>query len=108
MRTVRRFGIASAICVVATAIGLLAAPMASAGFGVNKWEAGTCKTDTPACTYGSPSSQFFTQAAGHPPIGLTDFAFNTKPPLLPIPGLLEETDGNVKDVRVDLPEGLNV
>jgi hypothetical protein len=98
MRTVRRLGIATAICTVAAAIGLVAAPMASAAFGVSKWEAGTCKTDSPHCTYGT-SSQFFTQAAGHPPVGLTDFAFNKS-------GILPE--GNVKDVRVDLPEGLNV
>ena len=44
-----------------------------------KWEAGTCKSDTVPgkCTYSSPESQFFTQAAGHPPTGLTDFAVNT-------------------------------
>ncbi len=55
----------------------------------------------PECTYASPKAQFFTQAAGHPPVGLTDFVFNTG-------GLLGAPEGNVKDVRVDLPEGLNV
>ena len=84
-------------------IGLLVAAFgagpASAAFGVSKWEAGTCKSDLPECTYGSPSSQFYTQAAGHPPIGLTNFVFNKN-------GLAPE--GAVRNVRVDLPEGLNV
>jgi hypothetical protein len=81
--------------------GALATPAAKA-FEVTKWQAGTCLLDVPECTYSSPSAQFFTQAAGHPPVGLTDFAFKTQPPLNLFP------EGNVKDVRVDLPEGLNV
>jgi hypothetical protein len=88
--------------VVAVAVSLtLPAASAQADFGVASWEAGTCKFDTPECTYASPPIQFFTQAAGHPPVGLTDFVFNTG-------GLLGAPEGNVKDVRVDLPEGLNV
>ena len=39
-----------------------------------------------------------------PPVGLTDFTFNTKNGLPPL--TIGEPDGNVKDVRVDLPEGL--
>jgi hypothetical protein len=95
--------------VVAATIGLTLAPPASADFGVSKWEAGTCKSDLPHCTYNSPSSQFFTQAAGHPDVGLTDFSFNTEKIEL-LPGLPLETvpSGQVKNVRVDLPEGLNV
>ena len=96
----KRAGILAAIAAVAAALALPAAP-AQAEFGVASWEAGTCKSDTPECTYASPKSQFFTQAAGHPPLGLTDFVFNTG-------GLLGMPEGNVKDVRVDLPEGLNV
>jgi hypothetical protein len=75
------------------------APTAGAAFGVSKWEAGTCKSDVPKCTYSSPEDQFFTQAAGHPPTGLTDFAMNTTGGV---------PDGAIKDARVDLPEGLNV
>jgi hypothetical protein len=91
--------VSSALVVVAAAFALLA-PAAQGAFGVAKWEAGTCKVDAPKCTYGSPSTQFFTQAAGHPPVGLTDFVFNTT-------GGAPDGEG-VKDVRVDLPEGLNV
>lgn len=79
----------------------LTAPTADAAFGIKKWEAGTCKINVPECTYGSPSAQFFTQAAGHPSAGLTDFEVNTGPPL-------GGPEGTLKDVRVDLPEGLNV
>ena len=78
---------------------LAVAPAANAAFGVAKWEADTCASDSPECTYSSPSGQFFTQAAGHPPVGLTNFIFNTTGGV---------PDDNVKDVRVDLPEGLNV
>jgi hypothetical protein len=95
-----RIGILGAIGAATLALALWA-PAAEAAFGVTSWEAGTCKSDAPECTYSSPKTQFFTQAAGHPPAGLTDFAFKTG-------GLLGAPEGNVKDVRVDLPEGLNV
>jgi hypothetical protein len=98
----KRIGVQGFFSAAMVALALaIAAPGASASFGVKSWEAGTCKTDTPECTYSSPSSQFFTQAAGHPPVGLTDFVFNTG-------GLLGAPEDSVKDVRVDLPEGLNV
>jgi hypothetical protein len=94
-----RGGILSA-SVTALAALALAAP-ARADFGIASWQAGTCKTDVPECTYSSPEGQFFTQAAGHPPVGLTDFEVNTG-------GVLGTPEGTVKDVRVDLPVGLNV
>jgi hypothetical protein len=93
-----KFG-AVAMAVGVVMLGLLVAPAANASFGVAQWEAGTCTSDVPRCTYSSPSGQFFTQAAGHPPVGLTNFVFNTTGGV---------PDDNVKDVRVDLPEGLNV
>jgi len=96
----KRAGILSATGVAAIAVVLaVMAPAAGAAFGVSKWEAGTCRSDAPKCTYSSPDSQFFTQAAGHPPTGLTDFAMNTTGGV---------PDGAIKDARVDLPEGLNV
>lgn len=80
---------------------------AAAGeFGVAKFEAGTCKTDTPPveeCSYEAPESQFFTQAAGHPPLGITGFEVTTKSTLLG-----KEPEGHVKDIRVDIPPGLSV
>jgi hypothetical protein len=97
----RRGRIIGAIAAALTVAVVLAcsASSASASFGVSKWEAGTCTSDAPKCTYGSLPSQFFTQAAGHPPVGLTNFIFNTTGGV---------PDDNVKDVRVDLPAGLNV
>ncbi|TMK25806.1 MAG: hypothetical protein E6G62_04110 [Actinobacteria bacterium] len=98
--------ILSRICGVALLMGALAGLSASAAqaeFGIKTWEAGTCNSDTPPaeeCLYTSPESQFYTQAAGHPPLGITAFEVNTTG----ISG--EEPDGNVKDVRVDVPPGL--
>jgi hypothetical protein len=90
---------------LAFAVIALAAPAAQADFGVAKFEAGTCNTDTltEECSYTAPQSQFYTQAAGHPPIGLTGFEVNTQPGLLG-----NEPIGNVKDIRVDVPPGLSV
>lgn len=84
---------------LAVLVLVCSATSANAAFGVSKWEAGTCTGDAPQCTYSSSPGQFFTQAAGHPPVGLTNFVFNTTGGV---------PDDNVKDVRVDLPEGLNV
>jgi hypothetical protein len=75
---------------------------AAHGLGLAKWEAGTCAQRS--CSERTPES-FYTQAAGHPPYGITDFRFDSKKELL---GILERPEGNVKDVRVDLPSGLAV
>jgi hypothetical protein len=88
------------IVALVCAIAALSAPMAQADFGIKTFEAGTCKSDTPECTYTAPESQFFTQAAGHPPFGITGFEVNTTS--------LGEPEGSIKDVRVDIPPGLAV
>jgi hypothetical protein len=90
------------ICAAAVWLALLVVPAgAQAGFGVRLFEAGTCKTNVPECTYTSPHSQFFTQAAGHPPLGITTFELNHKEGLLN-----EEPEGAIKRVRIDVPPGL--
>jgi hypothetical protein len=81
----------------------LAAPSARAAFGVEKWEAGTCKESSCNIEGKDPSAEFYTQAAGHPDFGITDFSFNFK-----TSGPAKEPEGKVKDVRVDLPPGLAV
>jgi hypothetical protein len=64
------------------------------------WQAGTCTTDTPTCSVDTPT-QFFEQAAGHPPVGFTQFIVKNEPPgQTPV--------GELKTVRVDLPPGLTV
>ncbi len=82
----------------------LAAPAAHAALSVEKWEAGTCKVSS--CSITSENlSEFYTQAAGHPNFGITNFAFKYREV-----GALnaKEPEGKVKDVRVDLPPGLAV
>jgi hypothetical protein len=79
-------------------------PAAAEAFAVTKWEAGTCKESS--CTDAGPTSAFYTQAAGHPAVGLTDFEFKYK-----TEGFVKTwktPEGHVKDVRVDLPPGLAV
>jgi len=65
------------------------------------WQAGTCNIDSPPCSVESPSTQFFETAAGHPPVGFTQFILrNEAPGQTPV--------GELKKVRVDLPVGLSV
>jgi len=66
------------------------------------WQAGTCTSDAGPCSVETPG-QFYERAAGHPPVGFTQFIVNSEPGLLgPIP------IGNLRTVRVDLPPGLTV
>jgi hypothetical protein len=86
-------------------LAFLGALMALAGsadaFEVSKWEAGTCTSSS--CSDSTPS-EFYTQAAGHPKGGITDFAFPTRT----VAPNDEEPEVKVRDVRVDLPPGLAV
>ncbi|MGH2854207.1 MAG: hypothetical protein ACRDLF_08465, partial [Solirubrobacteraceae bacterium] len=86
-----------------TALGATA-PTARAAFGVEagNFEAGTCTVAS--CTYASVEAhhgEAYTQAAGHPPFGITGFELNSR-----AAGLGKEPIGNVKRVRVDIPPGL--
>jgi hypothetical protein len=81
------------------------------------WQSGTCVTDTPKCSVATPG-QFFKQAAGHPPIGFTQYIIqhidgtgNVEPAAIPIPTKeIKEPLANrtIKTLRVDLPPGLTV
>jgi hypothetical protein len=99
------------------------ASSAQAAFGIAEWEAVTCEvnSDTPLvpgeggalagffplsedpnqCNENTPE-KWYTQAAGHPNFGITDFTLNT----LSIPTGFP--DGFVKEIVVDTPEGLDV
>lgn len=97
-----RAHVVKAVVAGALALCACAAPSARADFGIANWEALTCAVDaTPAdpCT-SEDISDFYTQAAGHPNFGITAFQLNT--------GAFEVPEGNVKDIRVELPEGLGV
>ncbi len=78
------------------------APQHTPGTAADGWQAGVCNTDVPECSPESPSAQFSTQAAAHPPIGFTQFIVKDGA------GPLIEPVGVLKDVRVDLPVGLSV
>ena len=89
----RSAGLATALTLIAMAVAGVGASSASA-FGITKWEAGTCTTGT--CTYAGAPAEFFTQAAGHPNFGVTDFTVKG------------ESGNQPKRVKVELPAGLNV
>ncbi len=97
MRNVARFAVALASA--ALCVGVLV-PSAQASFGVteNNFEAGTCTVAS--CTYAA-TSDFYTQAAGHPPYGITSFEVNSHGSLLG-----REPEGSLKRIRVDVPPGL--
>src|SRR6201992_2123237 len=97
---------------VAALLALVALLVAAFGVGsasaitIVQPEAGTCTTDVTVegvaespgeCTYKSPPSSMYTQAAGHPNFGITDFRVG-------------DTSGEnrTKRVHVELPKGLNV
>lgn len=88
----------------AVALGLGVAGARADGFEVSKWEAGTC---TAAGCADSTPSLFYTQAAGHPEFGITDFRFRSQESA-GLAGTVYTPIGHVKDVRVDLPPGLAV
>jgi hypothetical protein len=106
MRHAARFamllGALASVAMFATAL----APAAQASFGVEKWEAGTCKVST--CADGGSTSDFYTQAAGHPNFGITDFAFRYTKETNILAEEVRAPVGHVHTARVDLPPGLAV
>jgi hypothetical protein len=94
----------SLLALLVGAIVAVSATAAQASFGVTEanFEADTCLLNS--CTYASiekTPSEAFTQAAGHPPWGITSFELNHKKGLLG-----EEPEGALKRIRVDVPPGL--
>src|SRR5437763_14565872 len=100
MSFVRRVGAVVCVCVCASL--LATAPAAdAAGLGLAKWEAGTCngnEAEVTKCEYTSPHGEFYTQAAGHPPWGLTGFELASSGGV--------PTGSPLKRIRVDVPPGL--
>jgi hypothetical protein len=91
--------VAVGTALVALLVAAFGASSASA-ISISSWEAGTCTTNTeptPECTFASPPSSMYTQAAGHPNFGITDFTV----------GGTSGTE-RAKRVHVELPKGLNV
>ena len=93
---------ALAVALAIAAVAVMSGGSALAALTVSKWEAGTCREVN--CEDLGPTSRFYTQAAGHPDFGITDFRFAATKV-----GVNHEVPtGKVKDVRVDLPPGLAV
>jgi hypothetical protein len=86
---------------------VLAPASQAAGFGIEKekFEAGTCngnETEVKSCEYTSAPSAFYTQAAGHPPWGLTGVELaHTGTGSSRVP-----TGAPLTRLRVDVPPGL--
>lgn len=87
---------------------LFIAPGAHAAFGIESWEAQTCKEDatpvTPCLGTEEQKEKLFTQSSAHPNFGITAFKLNSTEVA---PGSFVP-QGNVKDIRVELPRGLGV
>jgi hypothetical protein len=97
---VRRRGRIAVACALGVLLAALSASGAfAAGFGPEIFEAGTCIERS--CEYSSGSSAFYTQAAGHPPWGITSFEVATTGS-----GSARKPVGQVKRLRVDVPPGL--
>lgn len=100
----RSFARLSLPALLAGAIVAVSATAAQASFGVTEgnFEASTCMHNS--CTYKiveETPSEAFTQAAGHPPSGITSFELNHNggfPTAEPV--------GALKRIRVDVPAGL--
>ena len=75
------------------------------------WQAGTCTSDTvPGKCSPETAAQFYKTAAGHPPVGFTQY---TVQHTVVAPGLVEPlkkplNERDIKTLRVDLPPGLTV
>jgi hypothetical protein len=95
MKHPARAALLVAPAIVALCAGV-SAPSARAAFGAASFEAGTCLATS--CTYTSPHEAFYTQAAGHPPWGITKFEMNHNG---------SKVEGEpLKRIRVDVPPGL--
>src|SRR6266566_4183444 len=105
MRSRARMSVAGLLTGAFVAVVGMIAPAAQASLGVSLWEAGTCVNHT--CTYKSVEknhAEAFTQAAGHPPWGITTFELASKEN--PITKQQEPEGAPLKRVRVDVPPGL--
>ena len=90
----------SLVALLVSASVAVAAPAAQA-FGIESFYAANCKTS--ACNASSPNSEYFTQAAGHPFAGITDFKLKT---IQVEPGVFVP-EGSVQTVRTDVGVGVS-
>jgi hypothetical protein len=107
MRSRVRFSLLALLTGALIAVLAPAAAQAT-GFGFEKFFAANCKVDT--CGEGAEApdlkeseEQGYTQAAGHPPFGITDFKLNS---VEASPGLFVPAE-NLKNLRVDVAPGVS-
>jgi hypothetical protein len=85
--------------------GDIIAPQSNPPSAADGWQAGTCSAEP--CSPDTPAL-FFTQAAGHPQFGFTQFIVKSEPFKIGPVEVGPEPVSNLKDIRVDLPVGLSV
>ena len=105
MRSRARISLLGLLTASVVTLAAAIAPAAQAGFGVHLWEAGTCATTGPTCTYENVEkkhSDAYTQAAGHPSWGITTFELNHEGAF----PLAKPEGSPLKRIRVDVPPGL--
>ncbi|MFI4993143.1 MAG: hypothetical protein ACHQCH_05950 [Solirubrobacterales bacterium] len=96
----------SLLALFAGSLLAVSAPAAQAAFGIESLFASNCQegaTCTASSTEGN-HSEIFTQAAGHPPQGVTDFTIKHHV-IQTVPFTAEAPEGNVKNIRTDVGPG---
>jgi hypothetical protein len=88
--------------IAAADTGDIIAPQNNPASAQDGWQAGTCSAEP--CSP-ETSGLFFTQAAGHPNFGFTQFIVKHS---TTVANVIETPEGTLKDIRVDLPLGLSV
>jgi hypothetical protein len=89
----------------------ISAPAAQAAFGVESWFAGNCKVNTckkvpPAEEKEKAELEAYTQAAGHPPFGITEFKLK-RHVIQTVPFETLAPEGNLKNLRIDVAPGVS-
>jgi hypothetical protein len=99
---------------VACAVVVFSAPAAQGAFGVESFFAANCKATFENCNKAaSPAEEKekaeeegYTQAAGHPPFGVTDFKIKSHVIQL-VPFEARAPEGSVKNLRLDVAPGVS-
>jgi hypothetical protein len=111
MRSLARVSLLALLAGAILAVSASAAQAAPA-FGVESFFASNCKVSTcnkaatPAEEKAKAEAEGYSQAAGHPPFGVTDFKLNRKQiQTVPFPAFAPA--GNLKSLRIDVAPGVS-
>lgn len=100
------------VCAVACASVGVGASAAFGAFGIEKFFAANCKVDTcnnaatPEEELVNAKKEGYSQAAGHPPYGVTDFTVKSHV-IQTVPFEARAPEGNVEKIRVDVAPGVS-